>query len=230
MVLADLTNIGLSVGKTYTISGTPEGHDYTSAYIYVSITYSDGTLSSKPNVFTIEKAYKSIVVYLMHSQNATENELSFKPMLEEGDTQTSYVPYHEEIKSSQISGIKSTGRNLINFDNAVADETTTPYYSNLIKNEDGSYTITRTTDGNAGKPFDCFLPKGSYQVSYEYIDSKAIDITHENQRSFTIYCKDKDGNAITSGLVRYDNYTGTPVPKGTVCSLTITLSKDCYSI
>lgn len=156
----------LEDGKTYCVSGTPTDGSFAtcSFYLYDNTTktmYSDAT--DKPDKFF---TYDSSHLYTLSckvTSGVTANNVTFYPMLEEGEVSHNYVPY---------SGyeIKTCGKNLLQNN---GNDTNTTYGVTFTKNSDGSVTLNGTATGTptiyrlAGdfinKPFK--LRKGKYIVS-----------------------------------------------------------------
>jgi hypothetical protein len=75
-----------------------------------------------------------------------------------------YQPYFTGLKNAKISGIKSVGRNLVDLDAMLNDV--------LVKNNDGTYTISKLSSGRFSKQFNTYLPAGTYRLSWQTVDYK----------------------------------------------------------
>lgn len=120
--------IFLEKGKTYILSGAPEGDSATTYRLIVQdISYNQNFSNGTPSVAQYTQYYAFIRVYAGY----TANNLIFKPMLNEGSTPAPYKPYRaeaidtlpipEEIQALDGYGIgkSETEYNYLDFENNV---------------------------------------------------------------------------------------------------------------
>ncbi len=160
-------NLPIKGGEEYTISGAPSGSADGTYYILVDCIGSGNNLSTKISrgmTKTIDNDVEYINISIAIRGGQRCNNLTFRPMFNKGAV-LPYQPYFTGLKNAQISGIKSTGRNLIS----------TPYYSSsetekgitYTNNVDGSVTVNGTALSTSTHTFifNKLFKAGTYYIS-----------------------------------------------------------------
>lgn len=104
----------LDNSKAYTLSGCPSGGGDSTYRIYIQDTSFSETYIDRGDGMTFTPKNTEFYVYITISQGYTANNLVFKPMLNEGSSALSYMPYFSGLKNAFFKEIVSTGRNLFN--------------------------------------------------------------------------------------------------------------------
>ena len=122
---ADSGNATIFIAQNLTIKKGTYSFYGTTSNVDVNISYKDGNNTtqyiSAPTTFTLAEDITASIYVQVHKNNATTvyNNVTVYPMLNKGETALPYQPYFEGIKNSKISGIKSIGRNLLNYENSL---------------------------------------------------------------------------------------------------------------
>lgn len=176
---------GISVGGIYTISLKGGSND---CYIYTNYVDSAGEehgagLSSNTGntpTNTVGEEWKGLQIYIAVTQNATLNNVTVYPMLNEGSTAKPYIPYFPGLKNAFFKEIVSTGRNLIDLSGVSLEKTVNGV--TFTKISDGLYRVTgtiadpsqgtvSTVNINQGKVY----PAGVYSIARYTVDGKDIE-------------------------------------------------------
>ena len=151
------SELTLTAGKVYTLSGCPSGGSTTGATnptyaLYIS-EFKNGTWSREfqeagngVHFTALENCVYTVSVNVWSADVTCEN-LVFKPMLNEGDTALPYEPYFEGIRDTKVMALKSEGANLLPF--PYYDPTITRAGITFTVNADRGITINGSNDGTA---------------------------------------------------------------------------------
>lgn len=163
----------LQVGDTFNFTGrmTDSGGDKILDYIqlkgdnnYSQIIFAYNSNSSTKYYTATQQMLDAILGF--YTANDTTKRTVYDLQIELGTTATSYQPYYKGLKNAYFEKIVSTGKNLLDIDSMVG--------SALVKNADGSYTITKNGNTRFSKLINCRIPSGEYRPSA--IISGSVDI------------------------------------------------------
>ena len=154
----------LDNSKAYTLSGCPSGGGDSTYRIYIQDTSFSETYIDRGDGMTFTPKNTEFYVYITISNGVTINNLVFKPMLNEGSTALSYMPYFPGLKNAFFKEIVSTGRNLLKLNDGQYDVVGVAV---TINNGIVSFSGTSTTSGGRTNWLsDGFiLPAGTYFIS-----------------------------------------------------------------
>ena len=167
----DITSL-LTAGKTYTLSQTKYFSSYAADGAVFAVLVIDGATTGAPRTddgeisFTVKEGSTYRLTIQTGGSLATINsKIGF--MLNDGLTAKPFQPYFAGLKHASISGIKSTGRNLIPYPYNAASFTSEGITWTV--NSDGSIAANGTATGNSifviQKASNFILPAGTYTVS-----------------------------------------------------------------
>ena len=122
----------LDNSKAYTLSGCPSGGGDSTYRIYIQDTSFSETYIDRGDGMTFTPKNTEFYVYITISNGVTINNLVFKPMLNEGSTALSYMPYFPGLKNAFFKEIVSTGRNLFSAETAIPYNNCT-YENGVVK-------------------------------------------------------------------------------------------------
>jgi hypothetical protein len=107
--------------KKLVISGCKGGSNSTYRFVlqfYKGSTFITSRLQTNEPIIvdlaTID--FDNVSFYIQGLSGATLNNVKFYPMVEYGETASAFQPYFTDLKHAFIDSIKSTGRNIVNFD------------------------------------------------------------------------------------------------------------------
>lgn len=122
----------LDNSKAYTLSGCPSGGGDSTYRIYIQDTSFSETYIDRGDGMTFTPKNTEFYVYITISNGVTINNLVFKPMLNEGSTALSYMPYFPGLKNAFFKEIVSTGRNFFSAETAIPYNNCT-YENGVVK-------------------------------------------------------------------------------------------------
>lgn len=114
-----------TAGKRYSISPGTQDSNLTFYVVALDAEGEKKYFTYKNSPFTWEEQYNLYYIYFQGSAGATLNNITFYPMINEGDTALPYEPYFEGLRSAPVTEIESVGANLLN-PNDIAKNTGTP--------------------------------------------------------------------------------------------------------
>ena len=181
---------GISVGGIYTISlkgGNNNCYIYTNYVDSAGEEHGAGLSSHTGNTptNTVGEEWKGLQIYIVVTQNATLNNVTVYPMLNEGSTAKPYIPYFSGLKNAFFKEIVSTGRNLIPYPNPLTSQSGITF----TENEDGTFYA----NGTAEKTFFVFVSSFSLSAGTYYLSG-----TPEGGSSSTyqLYIINSEGTAL----------------------------------
>lgn len=132
-------------GITYMMSGCPTG---ISDQIYLRASSNDYTIQKIDNGSGVEISFDTdttLNIQIRCGVNQTANNLVFSPMIELGDTKTSYEPYHESVEQTLRDAEVVQGKNLLP-NNATSQTLNSVTFT--VNDDDGSITANNTATAN----------------------------------------------------------------------------------
>ena len=173
-------NLSLIGGKTYYLSGMKSGY----ANIGLQITNATETESlaldaGSGRAYT-PVANENVYIRFMVATGNSFNNITIYPQLEEGTEATTYEPYYSGIRNTEVSEVKSVGKNLLN-----VPQTTTLNYNYLLKQfpihlkANITYTFSILSNVSCQSQLDGFTENG------RIIFTKLINLTHTGLVKYT---------------------------------------------
>ena len=106
------------IGHTYSLSDGTNGATVSTYYVYITGVGADGIPKTllgtfSKSTYTCEEELRNVEMYIAVIEGATINNVTIKPMLNEGPTSRPYQPYFTGLKNANIEAIKSTGHNFV---------------------------------------------------------------------------------------------------------------------
>ena len=201
----------LDNSKAYTLSGCPSGGGDSTYRIYIQDTSFSETYIDRGDGMTFTPKNTEFYVYITISNGVTINNLVFKPMLNEGSTALSYMPYFPGLKNAFFKEIVSTGRNLIPY--PYYDTTKTVNGVTFTLNDDYSVTVNGTSTSDATAEFyfvvnrqKCFFSKGTYTINSNFNGENSF-VSLFVQRYHEDLSFDKTLTSVKSGSMTFENDT-----------------------
>ena len=164
--------IKVTKGASYYVSGCPVGGGVNKYGILVNIYNAEGNSVGEVYdygtglVYTPQEGDEKIVVYIRVYPSGTVNNAKFKPLFKIG-TEGQWQPYFTGLKHAKISGIKSTGKNLIPYPYINTSKTMNGI--TFTVNGDGSVTVNGTATAEAyiylANSSNMSISAGQYTVS-----------------------------------------------------------------
>ena len=194
---------------TYTFSGCPKGGDWKTYNIRLTGFTADRDFGNG-STFTLTKATR-VGMSLTIGTGATVENLVFEPQIESGSIKTDYEPYKEVGDSDAESGkyvlpVIVSGKNLINLDAGIDAKGV------LIKNNDGTYKLTKVNDGlRLSESIPVYIPQNTgFIISYELIEYTGaesfppLDCLFKYSDGTTVECVPK--NTLSTNKRIYSTY------------------------
>lgn len=212
-MLAAFDTITYVNGVTYYLSGCPKGgslSSYTLCYNVLGF-YDVGNGISLN--FGEDQTNRTLVIRIY--EGVTVNNLTFKPMLNYGETALPYEPYFEGLRDTKVTEVQSVGRNLIDINKGINEC--------LKKHQDGTYIFTKIDKNKRfAATIPLFIPANkTIKMKIDYLEYSS----EIGKNGLQIVLTRRDGTSATTRIWTSYSYQTFSDKKDIVA---ITLYLDAY--
>jgi hypothetical protein len=172
-----VSNVAVTVGTAYTLSGCPEGGSYSTYALRMYSTSASGyqAIHDYGSGETITASYINYRACIEIENGTTVTNIRFKPMLNEGETALPYEPYFEGLRDTKVTSLMSHGKNFLPDDVKDASSWVNykpDWYGYNLDLPNGWYCLSMKLkeEGN-GIPYLSFYKSTNGGINYEVVDS-----------------------------------------------------------